>query len=824
MFAERRSSEIPLLTSTAVKRRETLPTMRQSNNEWTAARCHRLLRPLTSRIAILEKEISRFPSVNRPCKRRLHGDDYDAHDFEDRGGHWARQKRIKRTYSGKAGRRKLSKSCSEDRLPKSTKEKNTVPGEIVVPTPILSRSLQDHTTYEAIPFMTESHSCTNSQKRDAMKSNGKTAFQGAEALRGIRKITSPARFSIYEGLYNGLEALLKGTRLDSGTRECARKGPNTLMSMCLKTAPKYIMAEEKRIFAENKETGNQSFSEARDASAEIYDELESLGCSSHGYTQYVRLLKKKLVYDTLSSHTDHAHFRLRIVVRYHGIRIISDVIEAGVLEIGICEALIDLCVHFDALDEAKVLLTSLLRYTPFPPPTSVHSRFGHDRRLQPLSMLRRFVENTGLTSFQYRQLSILISSGSLPLTWLATREFQHIWTGLMQKLSQETSIADCLKFLNAVLTLLRSSSSKHTEEGDRDLYSALRNTFTSVLITLSAMTILSRSLNEDGSSGAKARRHIHLLLESCVTDFDPLLKLNTSPEIWSKYVLLLAANLLVADRETSSDWSLKLMNRLLVGLKPNPNKATGRCASHDYLAHFISSVARCCGRGASNTGFEHLKQLHQTLNMLMIDKTSDGAVVLHEIIMDSAFDFAQHSLDRTHLDYAAAINAELHGTKQDSFPLPGRNTANSRSGFRWEEGISEWIAATPDLNVPKYKNSMELLDEDSECDTPIRAQGRKCDRMPSSPANGRRLRLLKSNHQNIKLPGIVTPNLLSSNSCKRPFLEENTTNTAKFSLEKIPQSKRVLLEALYRSRHDTNSISTKAVEASFDESEDELCS
>jgi hypothetical protein len=165
---------------------------------------------------------------------------------------------------------------------------------------------------------------------------------------------------------------------------------------------------------------------------------------------------------------------------------------------------------------------------------------------------------------------------------------------------------------------------------------------------------------------------------------------------------------------------------------------------YNDAAMFICRIARCCGRGASSSGFEHIERLHRILETQM----SGGDInnVMKSLIVDSAFAFAQQVSDRKHLDYAATLDekfsARLIKASSDLESLS--DCEEHSSGFRWEEGIGEWVTATPALNNPKRKFVPEMLSaDDSSCDTPFRHPPKlrfRKEKRVASPASSPRTR------------------------------------------------------------------------------------
>jgi hypothetical protein len=102
----------------------------------------------------------------------------------------------------------------------------------------------------------------------------------------------------------------------------------------------------------------------------------------------------------------------------------------------------------------------------------------------------------------------------------------------------------------------------------------------------------------------------------------------------------------------------------------------------------------------------------------------DGGNFLREIIVDSALAFAQEVPHRKHLDYAATMEGNFHGiqSKPRVSVIPGQILDSSRIGFRWEEGISEWVTVTPSIGISKCMDLKEFTRADQ---TPFRPPPRQ---------------------------------------------------------------------------------------------------
>jgi hypothetical protein len=691
---------------TPVRRRESTVNSRQfqgdQEQEWTAARCHRLLRALTSRVAILKKELARLSSVpqndddsgqqNAPGRQRA------AHARVDEN--WVRaRKRIRQTYSKKSIRNERGPQRNVGKAQGSSSTvgwKALLPGEIAVPTPILARARGELPTEEPLTIFPDAGMFEEPIRRNKrartkyMTSDGDPQFQLSELLE-LRKRITAARYTTYEGIYSGLEALLRATTKTGA--EPSLHGPNSLLSMALRAIPRYITQQEALLRAHMEETGSKSTIENRDISTEIYDELETFGSSGPGWKQ------------------------LRIIVRSHGIQVVSDAICAGLLDVEFSGALITLCVNTSAIEEAETLLSALLTVAPCPGPKT-----PYDIPSRPFIMLRKFTEHTGRSSFEHRQLSVMVAHSILPVEWLATKEFGPVWTRVIHSLLPNLDNTEALRLLDLTLTMLSVDVISTIRDKSGAITEAVRNTFSSLLTTLSSVVILSREAvypsptKEAGSP--REYGHVSSLLQSCLVH-----QSHRDPTHNYQSPLLVLANLLVQDeREISVDSNELCVNSLEYHLMRGNDYFVSASAVYRNVVDFICLVARCCGRGASSSGFEHLERLHRLIESFIHDPEEGNP--WKGLIVDSAFVFAQQVPDRKHLDYATFVEekfcARRYAGKDSLLAASAGDCEEVRSGFRWEEGIGEWVTATPAIHLSR-KSVVEVLSTtDSEIDTPFR--------------------------------------------------------------------------------------------------------
>jgi hypothetical protein len=652
---------------------------------WTASQCHRLLRPISSRIEILKKDSIRFASARTPpassqlpavpiiptvapagCTK----------DVGDRDPDWCGRKRVRRTYSGRSKvKQEYGSNLTSSR---ERPQKPLVPGEISIPTPILNRTKD---TNDLESFCHRLSEVTGKVKRSRrpqaryVTKDGEAHFRLSENMRQIKSTIDPLRYSLYEGIYNALDALLKATK-SAPSEQCILQS-RTLLSQCLRRVPFYIKEEADWILCQAKESGMNPSIEARDASAETYSSLESFG-SSVGWKH------------------------LKTVVRAHGIALVSDAIVGGLVDSRFASALVTLCVHTSFYDEGELLLEALLTSLQYPDPLSTESRLCDDSAMLPLSTLNSFVKYTSRIGYHHRTLATLFSTGSLPIMWLATKDFTWVWNDVFLSLSSDPPDHNASTFISTVLPIIYTTRQASIVRAD--MLSVLDATFTSVVATLSAMINLGGNI-------------IHLL-RSIIIDCGLFSLILGNKEA----KVIAVANLLAGIEDDSTSLKkdtdfLKLLVYVLRRKHCRPSKMI-ECVDGNVIA-FICSVARCCGRGSSSDGFKHLKAMLERLDCLAIDLL--GKDMLPHIIVDSAFAFAHQIPNQEHLEYAEEISVKYRGFRIQRKSSQSSLQGDLHVGFRWEEGISEWVTTTPATTMKRRDDvGLLALGDESDDGTPIR--------------------------------------------------------------------------------------------------------
>ncbi|KAI6868174.1 hypothetical protein KC343_g4118 [Hortaea werneckii] len=303
---------------------------------WTVSRCNRLLRTLTSRIAILQR---------LAASNRLLLDSDSRHDAvkeepaietvaaatPSKDPEWLPQLgkgQPSRTYGGRTKSSRLN-----DRKRTVSKATQHTAG---LSTPAVKRLL-DPGTFSPTP---------NSKTIPRPKLGGPDRKARSHYSLPIKP--SSAADEAYTNIVTAFGSFLHATRPGVPS---SRKGARSLMSACLRKVPAYVQLEESCAQDEGANEDGE-----RDISNEIYQELEAYGSTSgNGWTG------------------------LREVARADGVAKLKDAIEGGLIPGKTIEALIQACSVHEAIAEGQQIADSAL----------LLERNGRDRILEKYLMFAK---------------------------------------------------------------------------------------------------------------------------------------------------------------------------------------------------------------------------------------------------------------------------------------------------------------------------------------------------------------------------------------------------------------------------------------------------
>lgn len=635
------------------------------------------------------------------------------------------RRRVKHKYSSRTTGNKVHKqNFEESHLPCS------LPGEVTVATPIITQKARPYATAQEAAGDTTAQDQDPESSVHALEGRKHRKLQNCTSRRcesdpvphdmrqKLKKVVTPSRWMLIDGLYNGLDALLKGTEKSIQPQNC---GARSLFSVCLRRVPDYIAAEQS--WHQSQDDDNDV-----DVCSEVYNHLENMGLTcGEGWKP------------------------LREVVRAHGVAMLGDAIREGLIDHIVGRGLVFLCIHALAFDEAEDLLdSSISSLDVVSRPSSVYSKLFDSNATACLGTLDVFASRSGCHGFQYRQLERLLRTQNLPIEWVAATEFAPTWGRVVQSISHsDQDYSDAAQLLITAVTLAcgladqsaLSSTQKHrltgrkgerqsiaepampftdklkeTKDADAGLSGALNNTISSLMAIMYAISITQCDKTQE-------ERHFRLpgsnksacgLLEKLNLDFlrklDLTCKFSGNDNISTIYrrrtvTVFLALLLVVQERQGYQPGFLEPRSSRI----PDNIAALTMLCEHNepetasQVANVVLSVARCCAKASPGQEFDHLQKLTNRLASIASDKTTsnESRQLFACFALTTAKDYAQDTGNHWHIEWALEVEERVmkdsHVSVQNAARTLHKSHGDPPEGYRWEEGICEWIARTPKI-------------------------------------------------------------------------------------------------------------------------------
>ncbi|AEO69176.1 549f8137-d5ff-47e5-a952-475907ae4f30 [Thermothielavioides terrestris] len=479
-------------------------------------------------------------------------------------------------------------------------------------------------------------------------------------LAGLRATVDAERHGLYESVFRAFDSLLRVT----SPRKNQAAGPKSLLAMCLRKVPAYIAELEEWERRDSEENGTKSAVQGAGVSFEIYSELESLGAVD-GWRH------------------------LCLLARAHGVHMIQDAASEGLLEDPVTALLIRLCLEYMPAMECMDLLKIYL-YRQYPKPQPANDDLFSAPALRPLQILR-CCDPTG-TTLMPRMLADLLADGLLPADWILTARFADLWPATVRLLTQTKPCPDAVDFVVTGLELLCDMAAPTRPRGipQTRVRGKPQNTLISIVAALGSLVLLSEdglNMNAECSAARSEtlKRRIEYVTATCS---ERLRHRRKGGRKFGTYILALCA-FLSLETVPASAAVVETAWKGVKSCRGNPNLML----QYDATAALMSHVAYHCGRGIGLAPHVYLSRLCDKLETLDLP---GGA--LSNMRVDGAFRLAEHTGDLRDLAYAESLRATV--AAGCSTPEQTRNggvkrKVSSFSGIRWDDGISEWVAATP---------------------------------------------------------------------------------------------------------------------------------
>ncbi|KAL8947204.1 MAG: hypothetical protein Q9222_006491 [Ikaeria aurantiellina] len=697
-----------------------------SQAPWTAARCQRLLRPLSSKISLLRKEKERIATTRDLFQNQsplVAPIPLCFELAEGRTGHhrpsstinvadeeWAPnprpRKKIKRTYSAKS---LDSHRRRDESRPSRHEQDRHASREITIPTTLFQA--QPQLADEPLPAEKLLQD-TVTQQQDVVTEiqlSIRDNEASAQCLMGISsrnryRVKLPFIWKLTDGICKGLEALLRVTGKPKADRGY---GARSLFSTCVRKIPLRI-AQEEEFVNEIEESGIEI-----DVASMMYSDLESLSTSeNYGWES------------------------LRHVVRAHGISMVGSAVCEGLIGHHVARNIIAMCGRLEAYDEAQEILGCLIESME-PSPSMKNS----DTVRSILSILHDFVTMTGRHSVRYEVLARLLHSGSLTLDSITRHDMIDTWNRAIRSIMQcdehATSASELLRSATGMTCGLTGHLPAPLIHGLRLRRRKFSKKGREYIASLGYQAHWPRSRNtianddEQNPRNEKARSTVSNLLTvlctvgllrsaistSSLRDL-PLSDLTILQDVAvdAQQMLALASDrmsLIQSDRMTVPLLAAGLVQATLChGLQQFDEtipvyfaRLSGASNIESVIeegASFLCAVADCCAQATSDDVFDHIQKVVQHIQCIAtaLKSAPVSQQLCNRMGLTAAFEYADITKHPKHLRWALDVEQKVTGASCDSAQrgptrTPMRNQRQTKNGYRWEAGICEWVAKTP---------------------------------------------------------------------------------------------------------------------------------
>jgi len=608
---------------------------------WTATRCNRLLRTVTSRINILRKQ-SKLGTDGPPMRQSvpLPRRSLEQQTPSPRGNRrsqtndpaWlpgAGWKATARTYGSK------------------TKSQARPKADSGFSTPFVKRLLEDET------------SSTVEQFSNLVKSNG--VKRQTTKMPHLPIQLASSNEEAQRNLVAAFNSLLTTTTSPS---ELERTGARSLMSACLSRVPHYIDLEAEDV--------HQSNTDTEDIASSIYVDLEGLGTNSDG-----------------------GWSGLREVVRSHCVHLVCTAIEDRLINDARISELVNACRKNSALPEAEALVRSWL-YS--------HRPAASQRLDESNCAVSEFTElriSQDAPELYLRQFTELINSDCV---WVV----DVLRPGC-------TSLKDLIKALvrgpgqDVALTYLEAAVMKDCETSDTTSLPV----FTRLAGLLASIALTRAGTRAESSDDLDLPAVVHRIAIRVMQHHSTKQELNTrhrDPK-WT------------TTRNSGFHPFVMADTLLQLAKLPKPPSITSvpmdtliqAIAQHQHpFVKFVCNVAHHVSRFSETEEIESLLLTTSGFLSPPPECSDENQDLLSRLGFEIAFAFSEQTgveINHRFADHIAANNKD-NNLRKDLVQTPRRRVRVS--GFKWEEGLCEWVAATP---LPLNRVVQEKSNEKD--DTPV---------------------------------------------------------------------------------------------------------
>ncbi|KAM0520467.1 hypothetical protein ACHAPE_002860 [Trichoderma viride] len=596
--------------------------------QWTAARCQRLLRQLQSRLTSLRKLVSEKPSAPLAGSKRTSDNGQDP-----------TSKRVRSTYGQR--NKMAAPSISEISVttpPRTVRTLGAMKLGNVSP------------TSESVDFLTPVWRKIRDQIDTPMKNIdiehdllNSLPPDMIEELNAIRRHVPSEPYRIYEAIFHWLHRLLHST-----TPRGKHPRGKSLLAMCLRKIPDCIANIDAYDRQQLKDSGDESVWNISDPASDIFDQIETLGADRSGWRP------------------------LRLVVRSQAIHLISNAIVDGLFRPEFSNLLVRLCVHLKGNEEASKLVVSiykrqasLLQVRP--------SHFGESKDLSSLWALLNSLKGKKISGPIFECMSALVNRGRLSPSALSSRAFSGVWISSLEGLTSGNAKPHIVEFTCSALWTLARGHRPRTAECNAIEQALIR---VAAGLAVAALTLESQIIPGEQEQRVSAWRRLVYVLDRSIS-LIARYKSRNSPQDNASFLLVLARYIAVANSEPANVGFKRRVAEDFENMAHKIDTKANNGKQYQQTIILLCTIIQCRRRSGAASSQEILADLYSKLKHENLpDWFGRG------LRKDLAFMLAQKTEDLRDLNFAENLSMTTPADPKFSTIF---------SGWRWEEGISEWV-------------------------------------------------------------------------------------------------------------------------------------
>ena len=528
-----------------------------------------------------------------------------------------------------------------------------------------------------------------------------------------RALPSPEHSDLSPSIVAPFLSVIHNTRVVQDQRLSSR----SLLSTCLRKVPLFIEKEIEKRKADDAD-------DKSDISSEVYQDLECLFSTTEG------------------SGWDG----LRILVRAHAIRIIQEAIDSGLLSPSLLVLIQNgLLLH----DEEMVwveLSGHIFKRAHSRPQTKAHKNASRPvwRDLDRMKTSQHTIELNKVVDIQsrFKQATMLISELAYPVHPAYKADSGSLWNAAVRLVTGDGADYVCaIRFLETSflvaagyhrgLDIAGSRISKQrmkdhieylrgycrpfavvydsaNESSDHSRSPLLDVCAVIAVISISRKAAIDARIPPGNSTASRCIRGASLSLLRFYQRPENI-KIAVETAVAPMAATILMANLTISIHDHRASCASEASDNLvkshisiitqLCAEVQSEGKSTRLPAVHS-CARLLSTIAQICDKCNGADGFSLLKLVADHLRY-HDSSAKEEAYLMKWIATEAMLAYSSSSSDPKHVAYASELKKSISHDRQSrqAMPLVKRQgpATPALDSFRWEEGICEWVRATPNV-------------------------------------------------------------------------------------------------------------------------------